>query len=86
MMSDVRISKALSWLLRHGAEQENLTVHDGGYVNVKDVLATHRFKGVSEDDIKKIVEENNKQRFSMRCDPITGLTQIRANQGHSFPV
>lgn len=28
----VKLSKALSWLLRHGAEKEGFTFIDGGYL------------------------------------------------------
>ena len=30
---DVKLSKFLSYLLRHGAEKEGLTLHEGNYVN-----------------------------------------------------
>lgn len=34
------------------------------------------------DDIKRIVEKNNKQRFSLEI--INGILEIKANQGHSI--
>ncbi len=39
MPRNVQISKKLSWLLRHGAEKEGLTLGPGGYVNVKEVVS-----------------------------------------------
>jgi len=36
---EVQVSKKLSWLLRHGAEQEGLKLGPGGYVNLKDVVS-----------------------------------------------
>ncbi|KAF2817595.1 uncharacterized protein BDZ99DRAFT_405330 [Mytilinidion resinicola] len=64
---DVQVSKKLSWLLRHGAQQEKLTLGDGGYVSVADVLRTQCIKGlkVTFDEIKTIVADNDKQRFSL---------------------
>jgi 2'-phosphotransferase len=35
---EVQISKALSWLLRHGAEKEGLKLGSGGFLNLKDVV------------------------------------------------
>lgn len=35
---EVEVSKKLSWLLRHGAEQEGLKLGPGGYVNLQDVV------------------------------------------------
>lgn len=33
------MSKKLSWLLRHGAEQEGLKLGPGGYVNLGDAVS-----------------------------------------------
>lgn len=38
MPREVMISKALSHLLRHSAEKENLTITKEGYVNVADLV------------------------------------------------
>lgn len=35
---DVRISKTLSWLLRHGAQSEGLEIRTDGYVKVDDLV------------------------------------------------
>ena len=35
---DVRISKTLSWLLRHGAQHEGLKMRKDGYVKVDDLV------------------------------------------------
>ena len=40
---DVQVSKKMSWLLRHGAEQEGLKLGDGGYVSVSDAVRSFRF-------------------------------------------
>ena len=36
---DVRISKTLSWLLRHGAKSEGLAVRPDGYARVRDLVS-----------------------------------------------
>lgn len=38
--SEVRVSKTLSWLLRHGAKGEGLPLRPDGYVNVTDLVCT----------------------------------------------
>jgi len=43
MSREVLVSKKLSWLLRHGAEREGLTLGPGGYVNLKDAVSDLRF-------------------------------------------
>ena len=39
MTRDVQVSKKLSWLLRHGAEQEGLKLGEGGYLSLQDVVS-----------------------------------------------
>ena len=43
----VRISKNLSWILRHGALQEGINMDDGGWVKLKDILKHPNFKKVN---------------------------------------
>lgn len=80
---DVLISKALSYLLRHGAVKEKLEIDPQGYV-LLDVLLNHnRMKSnkVTLEDLKRIVKDNDKQRFTIKDD-----TWICANQGHTLKV
>ncbi|KAL2350926.1 KptA family-domain-containing protein, partial [Cryomyces antarcticus] len=64
---DVLVSKKMSWLLRHGAEKEGLELRPGGWVGVGDALNTRALKSlkVTFPELRQIVKENNKQRFSM---------------------
>ncbi|OCK79794.1 phosphotransferase KptA/Tpt1 [Lepidopterella palustris CBS 459.81] len=64
---EVQVSKKISWLLRHGAGQEGLTLGEGGYVNVADALQTRCLKSlkVTFDELRTVVAENDKQRFSL---------------------
>jgi putative RNA 2'-phosphotransferase len=80
----VRISKFLSLVLRHKPETVGLTLDSAGWVDVADLIVAARRAGVPLDNavLRKVVEQNDKQRFSLSND---GL-RIRANQGHSVPV
>ncbi|KAJ1552001.1 tRNA 2'-phosphotransferase 1, partial [Cladochytrium tenue] len=87
-----RLSKALSWLLRHAARDEGVPVRDDGFVCVRDVLAHPRFRGYSLADVRAVVRDNDKQRFHLAPldgdegadDDDPGSWMIRANQGHSM--
>lgn len=57
-----------------------------GYVYVDDLLKLGRFTGVTANDIKRIVKENDKQRFSLITEDGTQKLKVRANQGHSLKV
>lgn len=46
---DVKASKALAYILRHGAEKEGLDMRGDGYIKLKDVVSPLRIvlKGAS---------------------------------------
>ncbi|TPP61478.1 tRNA phosphotransferase 1 [Fasciola gigantica] len=83
---DVIISKKLSWILRHGAQKVGLTYGHGGFLYLDDVLRLRDFNGITEADVQRVVENNNKQRFELSVDDASGRQQIRAFQGHSVKV
>ncbi|XP_043406599.1 tRNA 2'-phosphotransferase 1 isoform X4 [Chelonia mydas] len=83
---DVRLSKALSYVLRHGAAQLGLEMGADGFLDVAALLSLPRFGGVSVADVRHVVETNDKRRFALRPHPSDGRLQIRANQGHSLQV
>ncbi|KAI8921953.1 tRNA 2'-phosphotransferase 1-like protein [Powellomyces hirtus] len=86
----VKVSKALSYVLRHGAEKVNIPIRSDGYVLVSDLAKHPPLRNVSLADIQKIVASNEKQRFALREEPRVGTAGtvwlIRANQGHSVQV
>ncbi|XP_020619032.1 tRNA 2'-phosphotransferase 1-like isoform X2 [Orbicella faveolata] len=82
---NIQLSKALSYILRHGAAKEGLQMTQG-FIFVDDLLRLRQFQRYSEDDVKKVVAENDKKRFALRNDPATDRLQIRANQGHTMEV
>ena len=54
-----------------------------GFVDIEAVLKLPRFAGFTAKDVEKVVQLNDKQRFSLRTHPDSGVLQIRANQGHT---
>lgn len=93
----VQVSKKLSWLLRHGAQKEGLQLSPAGYINLQDVISNRNLRSlkVTFEEIRAIVVENDKKRFTMTLvdenagdetssDPKDWM--IRANQGHSLKV
>jgi len=83
---DFKLSKALSWLLRHAAVREGFKIDAGGFLKVVDILQHGRFQGFTVDDVRRVVETNSKQRFTLMIDEESGQLLIRANQGHSLEV
>ncbi|WP_374597485.1 RNA 2'-phosphotransferase [Brevundimonas sp.] len=83
-MGDVQRSKLLSLILRHDPAKAGLTLDDGGWVEVKALLAGLEGLGqpMSRDELTAIVAESDKKRFTLSPD---GLN-IRAAQGHSVAV
>ncbi|KAH3679079.1 hypothetical protein WICMUC_001275 [Wickerhamomyces mucosus] len=81
---DKQISKALSYLLRHGAEKEKLSIDSNGFVQISNILQNNRLKThkTTIEDIERIVNNNDKKRFTLKN--INGITFICANQGHSL--
>ncbi|XP_068280653.1 tRNA 2'-phosphotransferase 1 isoform X2 [Nyctibius grandis] len=78
----VQLSRALSYVLRHGAAAVGLPMGPDGFAEVGALLRLRRFAGVSEADVRRVVAEDPKGRFALRPDPL----RIRANQGHSLQV
>nr|XP_019965538.1 PREDICTED: tRNA 2'-phosphotransferase 1 isoform X2 [Paralichthys olivaceus] len=83
---DVRLSKSMSYALRHGANQMGLQMGADGFLFVEELLAHPQFRSYSLEDIERVVVTNDKQRFKLRSHPEDGRLEIRANQGHSVQV
>jgi putative RNA 2'-phosphotransferase len=79
-----RLSKTLSYWLRHEPEAGGVTLDAAGWAGVDDVLAALSRAGLHDrrDDLERVVAESDKQRFELSAD---GLS-IRARQGHSLDV
>lgn len=83
-MSDHRLSKFLSLVLRHAPEQAGITLDVNGWTDVKILLSKLKSKGHVCDfsDLENLVANNDKKRFAFNDTK----TKIRANQGHSIEV
>ncbi|GAU96831.1 hypothetical protein RvY_08210 [Ramazzottius varieornatus] len=81
---EVRTSKTLSWILRHGAVDRGIQLTKDGYAKVDDILSQLEFSTTTVEDIRRLVREDKKTRYSLRDD--NGVLLICANQGHSIPV
>ncbi|KAH3683563.1 hypothetical protein WICPIJ_005459 [Wickerhamomyces pijperi] len=81
---DILISKALSYLLRHGAVKERLPIDKNGFISISTILQNNRLKThkTTVQDIHRIVETNEKKRFTIKV--INDREHICANQGHSL--
>uniref|UniRef100_A0A914VXW7 2'-phosphotransferase n=1 Tax=Plectus sambesii TaxID=2011161 RepID=A0A914VXW7_9BILA len=84
-MADVKLSKTLSFILRHGANKVGVTMDSEGFVPVNELLALPQLRSYKLQDVHRVVEDNSKQRFLLKEDCQRGLL-IRANQGHSLDV
>ncbi|MEC4986718.1 MAG: RNA 2'-phosphotransferase [Oscillatoria sp. PMC 1068.18] len=80
----VKISKYLSYHLRHHPDKLGLQLAPGGWIAVDTLLtACQRDKfSLTAPELAAVVAENDKKRFSFDS---TGKL-IRANQGHSIEV
>lgn len=79
-----KISKFLSYVLRHNPDKYGLTMDSRGWVSVDEIINASVQDGypLERETIEEIVATNNKKRFSYSEDG----TKIRANQGHSVKV
>lgn len=88
---DVKISKNLSYLLRHGAVKEGLNIRSDGYVKLDELLNIPFYKSqkIGYDKIKEIVDNNDKKRFELTEETNSSNVKewwIRAAQGHTIKV
>ncbi|KIR78696.1 tRNA 2'-phosphotransferase [Cryptococcus gattii EJB2] len=80
---DVRNSKTLAYILRHGAEKEGLHIRSDGFIKLADVLARPKLKGVDEPTIHHLVQTNAKKRFELfwGYDPSPPRPKKKPTQG-----
>jgi putative RNA 2'-phosphotransferase len=84
MADQVRISKTLSYWLRHRPGAAGLALDAQGWASVDAVLAALAQARLPHDidTLLAVVEYNDKQRFELAAD----LSRMRARQGHSIAV
>lgn len=79
-----RISRLLSYLLRHRPDAVGVTLDANGWVNLDQFVAACNIHGfeLTRKWILEVVRTDDKQRFALSEDG----QSIRANQGHSVEV
>lgn len=81
---NARLSKLLSYVLRHNPAHLGIQLDNHGWTNVEMLLnqLNKQQEKINFDILKHIVDTNAKKRFSFNED----LTLIRASQGHSVEI
>lgn len=80
----VKLSKFLSYVLRHDPAAIGLQLDAHGWASVSELIEAAARKGyrLTPDVVAEVVAQNDKRRFSLSPDG----QRIRANYGHSLPV
>ena len=81
----VRLSRAMSQLLRHSAASAGVSMDSEGYVSWEEMLHLKKFRGFTEEDVRHVVQNSDKKRFEIKDASGQGLL-VRASQGHSQDV
>jgi putative RNA 2'-phosphotransferase len=76
-----KISKFLSFVLRHKPDAIGLTLDDEGWADVAELIAKATVP-FDLADLEHVVAENDKKRFAFSPDH----SRIRASQGHSLAI
>ncbi len=79
-----KLSKLLSFVLRHKPEAINLQLDKQGWADTAELIDKLNANGnkISLETLENIVQHNDKKRFAFNEDK----TKIRANQGHSLTI
>lgn len=81
-MDYIKLSKEISYALRHKPEEYNLSLDEEGYVFISDLLNSinsknHYSKTITIDDVYEVIRISDKKRLDIKDD------MIRALYGHS---
>lgn len=88
-------SKAMTYVLRHHAEELGVAMDEAGFVRVADLLESEPVKrnSTTEADVREVVDKDSKGRFELAnanedvsgpAGTEKGELLIRAVQGHSI--
>lgn len=82
--SNTKLSKFLSYVLRHRPQAIGLQLGDGGWVAIEALIAAaaRHGKAMTFDRLLEVVATDSKRRYAFNAD----RTMIRAVQGHSVEV
>lgn len=83
-MNYVKLSKELSYVLRHNPYKYELKIDEEGWVSIVELLdglnRSHNWKNVTLKDLEKIINSSKKKRYEIKNG------KIRACYGHSIPI
>ncbi len=84
MNTDTKISKRMSFWLRHKPEDAGLHLAEGSWADVQKLLDAFKHHDIdcSRDELARVVATNDKKRFEFSEDG----RRIRARQGHSVRI
>ena len=82
MVPRERLSRFLSFLLRHRPPDYPLGFDESGFIPLEELMETvnARFPDAEKTDVLNVIEDSDKMRFEL----LDG--KVRATYGHSFPV
>lgn len=75
-----KISKFLSFILRHNPQSIQLKLDTNGWAKIDELIAKSKDVKLTKKLISETVKQDSKQRF------IIDENKIRANQGHSIKI
>ena len=82
-MQHVKLSKYISYLLRHHPEAAGVTLDEHGWAVVDELInGMSKTHPITRDVLEEIVRTDAKQRYTIS----SAGTRIRANHGHSVKV
>ena len=78
----IRLSKLMSYVLRHNPWKFGLKPDEYGFVSIKDLIRaiSRIYSWITEENVKEVIAEDEKGRFEIR------RSKIRARYGHSYEV
>lgn len=79
---EMKVSKTMSYILRHNPYEFNLEVDDNGFVDFEKLVYSLKktYKNISSEDVIFIVNNDDNKRYEISKDK----TKIRAIYGHTF--
>lgn len=80
----IRVSKFLSFVLRHQPEAIDLELDSGGWAYIDDLVekSAESRRPLTAELIREVVEKDEKQRYALSDDG----QKVRARYGHSIPI
>jgi RNA:NAD 2'-phosphotransferase (TPT1/KptA family) len=80
---DRKLSRTLTYILRHGAVENGLAMDGAGFVRATDLYKSKDLRRLDEETLRLIVASDSKNRFELDEGP---PLRVRATQGHSIKL